>query len=147
MAGRAKPKPTKRQDPPLITDPKTLGERIAASRQKLGLSQAEFIRQMGVAHTTVRAWEGNENYPSIELLRKASEVLHVSTSYLLDGGAEVTEPQYESWLEFLATEAGRTMTEGERRTLASIRFDERLGAPTAQLYYGLLIGLRMRPPS
>jgi transcriptional regulator with XRE-family HTH domain len=146
MAKSKEPKATESERvAPTLTTARNIGQRIWAARIALDMNQSDFIRAMGVAHTTVRNWEDDVSDPSIEHLRKASEVLQVSTSWLLGEDVEVTEPQYEAWLQFLATDAGQSMTDPERKTLASIRFDEHLGPPTTQLYYGLLVGLRMRP--
>lgn len=42
----------------------TLGERLAARRQRLGLSRLAAARQLGVNRKTWAAWESNESTPA-----------------------------------------------------------------------------------
>jgi len=47
---------------------------------------------------------------------------------------------YEAWFDFILTELGRTMSVGERLTLASMRFEDR--EPSIALYQVFLLDLR-----
>ena len=98
---------------------------------------------MGVAYTTILAWERDESAPNSENLNALSVLLHVSPSYLLGEEQAVTEPQYEAWRIFLDSPEGKGMAKAERRTLGSLRMDESI-APSVQLYRALLLGLRGR---
>jgi transcriptional regulator with XRE-family HTH domain len=98
---------------------------------------------MGVAYTTALAWERDRSVPSADNLRKVAELTGVSPSKLLDDrGSAVTEPQYEAWGQFLETQAGRSMSAGERTTLASMHFDRTIKA-SVERYQAVLLALRM----
>lgn len=47
---------------------------------------------------------------------------------------------YDAWMEFAATELGKSMTSPERRTLASTRFES--GDPTVAVYQSFLLAIR-----
>ena len=48
---------------PYDAQAKTLGERIVASRKRLGLSQKELARRLGVDPSTLGRWERDESQP------------------------------------------------------------------------------------
>jgi transcriptional regulator with XRE-family HTH domain len=60
-----------------------LGERIAAVRSKLGWSQAELARRLNISPSTVGMYEQGRREPSIEMVVLLSEVLGVSTEFLV----------------------------------------------------------------
>ena len=106
------------------------------------MNRSQLQRALGVAYTTILAWERDESVPGSENLNALSVLLHVSPSYLLGEEQPVTEPQYEAWRIFLDSPEGGGMTKAERRTLGSLRMDESI-APSVQLYRALLLGLRI----
>jgi transcriptional regulator with XRE-family HTH domain len=55
----------------------TLGERIVACRQRMGLSQKKFARRLGVDPTTVARWERGEGRPSRKLWKRLAAFLDV----------------------------------------------------------------------
>ena len=57
--------------------------RIKYYRQQSGLTQLEFAQKMKVAQGTVSQWECGKREPSLETVKKISEVLKVSPSLLL----------------------------------------------------------------
>lgn len=120
----------------------TIGGRIRSTYLARGLNRSQLQRALGVAYTTILAWERDQAAPSAENLNALSVVLGVTPSFLLGEEGRVTEPQYAAWREFLETESGRGMTSAERRTLASMRMDEAI-EPSVELYRALLLGLRM----
>lgn len=66
-------------------DSMSTGERIRDKRKGLGLSQAALAIKTGVSRPAVTQWENNQTVPDRERLRKLSEVLGVSESWLLEG--------------------------------------------------------------
>lgn len=75
---------------------KTIGERIMTLRQKKGLSQEAFGEMLGVSRQAVSKWETCQAMPDIEKVMAMSELLGVSTDYLLKGiesGVEQTATQ------------------------------------------------------
>lgn len=61
----------------------TTGEKIAAERKKLNLTQQEFADKLGVTRQAVSRWEGDLAFPETDTLLKMSELFGCSTDYLL----------------------------------------------------------------
>lgn len=70
----------------------TLGQRIAAERKKLGLSQEALGEKMGVSRQAISKWESDGAVPEIEKLIAMSKLFGVSLGWLL-GVEEVNAPQ------------------------------------------------------
>lgn len=68
---------------PAKTPRTELGERIAAAREKVGLSQIELADRMGVSQQVVAAWERKSKALRSDTLTKLSKLLKVSTDELL----------------------------------------------------------------
>lgn len=66
-----------------------LHENIRNLRQKHGINQVEFAREMNVTKQCVSNWENDNVLPSIEMLVKIADFFKVSTDYLL--GRESTK--------------------------------------------------------
>lgn len=66
-----------------------LGLRIAALRQKQGLSQAELARRIHVSASSVGMYEQGRREPSLAILVDLAKQLKVSTDYLLTGECPV----------------------------------------------------------
>lgn len=62
---------------------KTLGERIKYHRKRLGLTQEELARRMGVSAQAVSKWENNLSCPDISVLPELAEVFDISLDELL----------------------------------------------------------------
>ncbi len=62
---------------------KTLGERIKYHRKRLGLTQEELARRMGVTAQAVSKWENNLSSPDISILPELAEVFDISLDELL----------------------------------------------------------------
>ena len=62
-----------------------LGQRIALLRRQAGMSQAELASRMGVSASAVGMYEQGRREPSVEGLIALSDILQVSTDYLLTG--------------------------------------------------------------
>lgn len=70
---------------------KTIGQRIAAKRRELGLSQIDLGEQMGVSRQSVSKWEADGAIPEIDKLIALSKLFDVSVGWLL--GVEEAQPQ------------------------------------------------------
>ena len=56
---------------------------IKVARETKGLSQKQVTIEIGVSYPTVSEWESGKKFPSGKRLTKLSEILEVSTDYLL----------------------------------------------------------------
>ena len=70
---------------------KNIGDRIKEARAKLGLTQAQLARQVGVSSQTVWAWEAGRVRPKHDHLEELAFRLEVSTAWVL--GRDVVEAE------------------------------------------------------
>lgn len=70
-----------------------LGEKIAARRRELGITQQEFAEQLYVTRQTVSRWEQNTASPDVETVVRIAEILGVTCDYLLRDGENAEEPR------------------------------------------------------
>ncbi len=68
---------------------KNIGDRIKEARNKLGLTQAQLAKQVGVSSQTVWSWEAGRVKPTHEHLEELAFGLEVSTAWIL--GRDVIE--------------------------------------------------------
>jgi len=66
-------------------DVATFGDRLAAAREALGLSQEDLAQRLGVALETLEAWETDAAEPRANRLQMLAGVLNVSVMWLLTG--------------------------------------------------------------
>lgn len=66
----------------------TLGERIKACRQKVGMSQEKVAELVGVSRQAVTKWETNQSAPNTENLFKLAEIFGTTVDLLLTDGDE-----------------------------------------------------------
>ena len=62
-----------------------LGQRIAALRRHLGMSQSALAEKIGVSPSAVGMYEQDRREPSLSAMVTMSEALGVSVDYLLTG--------------------------------------------------------------
>ncbi len=77
----------------------TFGDRVAAGREALGLSQPELARKLGVKLRTIQAWEDDRSEPRANRLQMLSGVLNVSLLWLLKGEGEGVAAPGDSGLD------------------------------------------------
>ena len=70
-----------------------LGARIASMRRKQGLSQAQLAKKLGISASAMGMYEQGRRDPPLDILAAMSDILGVSTDYLLLG--KVTSPEEE----------------------------------------------------
>lgn len=63
---------------------KTIGNKIAAARKKINLSQAELAQQVSISPQAVGKWERGESTPDISTLNRLAELLKVDLNYFSD---------------------------------------------------------------
>ena len=66
----------------------TFGDRLAAGREALGLSQSELAKKLGVKLRTLQAWEEDRTEPRANKLQMLAGVLNVSLMWLIRGEGE-----------------------------------------------------------
>jgi transcriptional regulator with XRE-family HTH domain len=59
------------------------GQRLFDTRKARGLTQSELGKLVGLSKRMIAYYEANTSGPPVEVLRKLSEVLNVTSSYLL----------------------------------------------------------------
>jgi transcriptional regulator with XRE-family HTH domain len=69
-----------------------IGRRIAALRQRAGLTQDALSQRVLVSLTAVKAWEAGRSLPRLEQAVKLADCLGVSLDTLVHGGDQVVEP-------------------------------------------------------
>lgn len=75
----------------------TFGDRVAAAREVLGLSQSDLSKKLGVKLKTIRGWEDDVSEPRANKLQMLSGVLNVSMRWLLMGeGDDLEAPNEEA---------------------------------------------------
>lgn len=63
----------------------TIGERIRDARKTNRITQEKLAELLEVSRVTISSWENGENTPTVDNIIALSEVLRVSTDYLLKG--------------------------------------------------------------
>lgn len=87
-----------------------LGQRIGALRRKLGLSQAELARRLGISPSAMGMYEQGRREPSGTTLVALARELQVTTDYLLTGDLHICGPEdYGRLLEHLVSAADRRL--------------------------------------
>ena len=71
----------------------TFGDRVAASREAAGMTQAQLARRLGVKKNTLTGWEQDLSEPRANKLSMMAGLLNVSIMWLLTGeGDGLTAP-------------------------------------------------------
>jgi len=112
----------------------TFGDRLAAARDALGLTQAELAKRIGVKLKTLQGWEDDFSEPRANKLSMLAGVLNVSLVWLLNGeGAGVPEPDGYS----MPREISELLTEIRQLRGTLSRTAERLGSVEKRLHIAL----------
>lgn len=118
----------------------TFGDRVAAARDALGLSDEELARKLGVKVKTIRAWEDDLAEPRANKLQMLAGVLNVSFRWLLTGeGVGVDAPQVEP---ALTPEVSTILTEIRAVRAQMAASAARLGVLEKQLQTALREGVQ-----
>ncbi|GIQ69135.1 XRE family transcriptional regulator [Xylanibacillus composti] len=71
------------------------GEKLKNERKQRGWSQEELAEKLYVSRQSVSKWENGQNYPSIEIIIKVSDLLGVTIDELLRSDEELTKKVIE----------------------------------------------------
>lgn len=120
------------QDAYFSNDNATFGDRVAAARESLGLTQTEFAKKLGVKLKTVRGWEDDVDEPRANRLSMMAGMLNVSMRWLLTGegeglGAPEGEVELSGDVKDLLLDLRRTKAEFSRLTDHLGLLEKRLG--------------------
>ena len=61
----------------------TIAEKIRYFRDKLGLTQTDLAKRLGISRSAVNAWEMSLSSPSIANIIEMTQIFHVNSDYLL----------------------------------------------------------------
>ena len=108
------------------------GDRLKSLRNRKGLSQAEFAKQIGVSKSSVNMYERGEREPNFETLETIADYFNVDLDYLM-GKSEIENRARAAIIPFkpddrnvlrLAGRDGsyleRTLTDDQLRALTAI---------------------------
>lgn len=68
----------------MMLNSKSLGNKIAETRKKIKLSQAELAQQVSISPQAVGKWERGESMPDITTLNRLAEIFGVDLNYFSD---------------------------------------------------------------
>lgn len=80
-------------------DTATFGDRLAAARESVSMTQKDLAKKLGIKLGTLRNWEDDLNEPRANKLQMVSGILGVSMGWLLTGEGEGVEAPAESHVE------------------------------------------------
>ena len=69
-------------------DVATFGDRVAAAREKTGMTQGVLARRVGVRVSTMRDWEDDLSEPRANRLSHLAGILNVSMMWLINGAGD-----------------------------------------------------------
>ena len=103
----------------------TFGDRVAAARDALAISQGDLARHLGVKEKTIKAWENDMAEPRANKLSMMSGVLNVSMRWLLTGeGHGVLAPDDS---EAIPADIAQLLAEMREMRAQATALSERIG--------------------
>lgn len=69
----------------------TFGDRVAAARERAGMTQKQLAKRLGIRVATLRGWEDDLSEPRANRLSMLAGVLNVSIMWLINGEGEGME--------------------------------------------------------
>lgn len=117
-------------------DAATFGDRLAAARENVGLSQADLARKLGVKLKSIQVWENDVSEPRANKLQLLSGILNVSLVWLLNGEGEGVAAPGES--AEIPAEVGKLLAEIREIRGKMLHLSERLARTEKQLRKALL---------
>ncbi len=76
----------------------SIGERIAACRKNIGLTQFDLAEELCTKKSTISSYENDKIDTKISIMRDIAEVLGTTVSYLVDGEITDVEAQEAAML-------------------------------------------------
>ncbi len=112
-------------------DAATFGDRLAAAREAVGMSEDELARRLGIKLKTVRNWEQDVAEPRANKLQMLAGILNVSFRWLLTGegeGIEAPAGEVEPDVDALLAELRQVRAEMLRNAERLGKIEKRLQA-------------------
>lgn len=105
-------------------DQATFGDRLAAARERAGVTQRELAARLGVRLSTLKGWEEDRSEPRANRLQMLAGMLNVSMVWLMTGAGEGVSSPAD-----VAPDAEMAAILGELREtrMAQARIAERMG--------------------
>lgn len=116
----------------------TFGDRVAAAREAVGISQADLARRLGVKGKTVQAWEDDVAEPRANKLAMMAGVLNVTMRWLLTGEGSGVLPPEE--LEVMPADIAPLLAEMREIRGQTLTLGERIGVLEKRLRNALKMG-------
>jgi transcriptional regulator with XRE-family HTH domain len=114
----------------------TFGDRMAAAREAVGLSQGKLAQRLGVRSATIAAWEADRSEPRANRLQMLAGMLNVSMVWLMTGAGEGVRPpgpeDRDAELTLMLGELREAQTAQRRASERLKRLEARLTALMAQ---------------
>jgi transcriptional regulator with XRE-family HTH domain len=85
-------------------------ERLAKERDKLGLSQAELAKRLGMARTTYSGYENGSREPDLKTLNKLAEFFGVNLNWLVTGNEATLDEDDEKLIDNFSKLSGKDQT-------------------------------------
>ena len=101
----------------------TLGERITAAREHIGLTQRQLAKAVGVSHSLVSLWESDTRAPSFDNLVKIADITLRELTYLRygeEGPPDLDTPHARNDNELEALRLFRRVSERQRQNLIRV---------------------------
>lgn len=76
-----------------------INERLSKLRAKMGMSQAELSKRLGIARTTYSGYENGSREPDLAMLDKISSFFGVNVHWLVTGKNPVIDEEVEALVE------------------------------------------------
>ena len=92
------------------------GDRLKDILEEKEITQKELATILNIAPTTLNGYITNKRQPNLELVKQISEILNVSTDYLLDSNATTTLTSQELFIINLL----RQMNQNERNAIYNL---------------------------
>ncbi|MEM6824459.1 MAG: helix-turn-helix transcriptional regulator [Pseudomonadota bacterium] len=105
-------------------DTATFGDRVAAAREQLAMTEADLARRLGIKVDTVQRWENDLAEPRANKLQMLSGILNVSLRWLLTGEGEDVDAPAEA---AMAPEVSEILREFRALKSEMTRSVERMG--------------------
>lgn len=96
-----------------------ISNNIAYYRKKMGWTQSELAKRVGVKTTSVSSWERGANAPDIELLYSICELFGISLNDMYGVNSEKNETSYDDLIT-VYTRNKKNLSQEEKMRLARI---------------------------
>ena len=98
----------------------SIGTRIKECREKLGMTQEELAKHLGVSKGAIGNYEASIGYPKVENMTKLFKILQTDANYLFQDEIAQKKPELLSYTEELHIKKYRTLDEYGKEAVESI---------------------------